>query len=257
MSKRGFQFDPGRILLFFVVLSATVGILVSKLIAWAWPAFKLWLHGITASLVITSISLPLLSTSNAHAAERVVIPQASALYRHRVERAASDVWGVDANPARLAAQLHQESAWRPSVRSKVGAQGMAQFMPATAAWLAQRFPDLAEFDPFDADQAILAATIYDHDIYGRMVPLGKVPLSQCARWNFTLRSYNGGEGWLQRDRVLTRTRGADPDDWRAVERYRTRGAAAHAENIGYPRRILLTLEPAYIAAGWPGEIACG
>lgn len=191
-----------------------------------------------------------------HAADRIVIPEASALYRHRVERVAADVWGVDASPARLAAQLHQESAWKPTAKSLAGAQGIAQFMPPTAAWLGQRYPELAQFDPLDADQAILAATLYDHDIYGRMKPIGKGQLSACTRWNFTLRGYNGGEGWLQRDRTLARTSGANPDDWQAVERYRTRAAATHAENIAYPRRILLTLEPAYIEAGWPGEAAC-
>jgi len=68
-----------------------------------------------------------------HGQARVAIPDASALYRHRVEQVAADVWGVDASPARLAAQLHQESAWRPRAQSPgVGAQGLAQFMPATA-----------------------------------------------------------------------------------------------------------------------------
>jgi len=46
------------------------------------------------------------------------------------------------------------------------------------------------------------------------------------------------------------------DDWRAVEAYRVRAAWAHRENTAYPRRILLRLEPAYLAAGWTGEAVC-
>lgn len=38
-------------------------------------------------------------------------------------------YGYDA--ALLAAQIHQESAWKPDAVSPCGAQGLAQFMPAT------------------------------------------------------------------------------------------------------------------------------
>lgn len=193
---------------------------------------------------------------SAHAAG-ILIPEASALYRHRVEQAVADVWGVRASPARLAAQIHQESAWRTRAASGAGAQGIAQFMPATAAWIAERFPEqLGRFDPWDAQQAILAAAIYDKWLLDRIQPIGYTPLSDCTRWHFALRGYNGGETWLLRDRGLTIAQRGDPNDWQAVERHRTRGEAAHRENTAYPRRILLTLEPAYIAAGWPGKAVC-
>jgi len=55
---------------------------------------------------------------------------------------------------------------------------------------------------------------------------------------------------------LTLANRDNPNDWRRVERWRSRGIAAHRENTAYPRRILLTLEPAYLAAGWPGEAVC-
>lgn len=194
----------------------------------------------------------------AHAADRVAIPEASALYRHRVEQAVADVWGVNASPARLAAQLHQESAWKPNARSPgVGAQGIAQFMPATAKWIAEQFPDkLGKFDPWDAQQAILAAAIYDKWLLDRIQPIGWTRMSECTRWNFALRGYNGGELWLLRERGLTVAGRGDANDWRSVEKFRARGQAAHKENTHYPRRILLVLEPAYIAAGWPGAAVC-
>jgi len=86
-------------------------------------------------------------------AQPVAIPEASALYRHRVEQVVADVFGVNGSPARLAAQLHQESTWRAQARSPVGAQGMAQFMPATARWMQDQFVrELGAFDPWNPVQ---------------------------------------------------------------------------------------------------------
>jgi membrane-bound lytic murein transglycosylase MltF len=69
---------------------------------------------------------------------------------------------------------------------------------------------------------------------------------------FALSAYNGGLGWVQRDRRTARAAGADPDRWwAAVERYNAgRNAASFAENRGYPKRILTRNEPLYIGAGW-------
>lgn len=207
--------------------------------------------------VLAALLILALAASPAQAQSRVAIPEASALYRHRVEQAVADVWGVNASPARLAAQLHQESGWRPKATSSVGAQGVAQFMPATAKWIAELFPDkLGQFDPWDAQQAILAAAIYDKWLLDRVQPLGWTRMTECTRWNFALRGYNGGEQWLLRDRGLAVANKADPNDWRSVERFRTRSVSNHQQNIDYPRRILLVLEPAYIAAGWPGTAVC-
>ncbi len=212
---------------------------------------------LAAGVVLAALLVLALAASPAQAQSRVAIPEASALYRHRVEQAVADVWGVNASPARLAAQLHQESGWRPKATSPVGAQGVAQFMPATAKWIAELFPDkLGQFDPWDAQQAILAAAIYDKWLLDRVQPLGWTRMSECTRWNFALRGYNGGEQWLLRDRGLAVANKADPNDWRSVERFRTRSVSNHQQNIDYPRRILLVLEPAYIAAGWPGTAVC-
>ncbi|HEL4296617.1 TPA: transglycosylase SLT domain-containing protein [Stenotrophomonas maltophilia] len=212
---------------------------------------------LAAGAVLAALLVLALAASPAQAQSRVAIPEASALYRHRVEQAVADVWGVNASPARLAAQLHQESGWRPKATSPVGAQGVAQFMPATAKWIAELFPDkLGQFDPWDAQQAILAAAIYDKWLLDRVQPLGWTRMSECTRWNFALRGYNGGEQWLLRDRGLAVANKADPNDWRSVERFRTRSVSNHQQNIDYPRRILLVLEPAYIAAGWPGTAVC-
>lgn len=228
--------------------------LTNRLMAFVVIALIAIVVTVLAALVL---ALPAQAQNAMPAAASIRIPEASALYRHRVEQAAADVWGVGASPARLAAQLHQESGWRPLASSPVGAQGLAQFMPGTAKWIAQAFPEeLGEFDPWDPHQAALAAAIYDKWLLDRVQPFGWTPLSECTRWNFALRGYNGGETWLMRERGLTIAGRGNPNDWRSVEKFRARGTAAHRENIHYPRRILMTLEPAYIAAGWPGVAVC-
>jgi len=207
--------------------------------------------------IMALVVLLLLCAIRVAYAQPVAIPEASALYRHRVEQVVADVFGVNGSPARLAAQLHQESTWRPGAKSPVGAQGIAQFMPATALWMAEQFVrELGAFDPWNPVQAIHAAALYDRWLYERVQPFGHTRLSECSRWAFTLRAYNGGEVWLLRERGLTLANRDNPNDWRQVERWRSRGISAHRENTAYPKRILLTLEPAYLAAGWPGEAVC-
>lgn len=192
-----------------------------------------------------------LAGSTAHAAD---VPEASARYRLLVQRVAGEYFGLDASPARLAAQLHQESGWRPDARSAY-AVGMAQFTPQTAAWLPSVCPGLGDFDPWDAAQAVRGAACYDRYLYERQTPMS-VALDPCTRWVYTLRAYNGGAGWLLRERRAARAAGADPDDWQIVERYRLRARWAHQENTAYPHRILMVLEPMYLRAGWSGEMAC-
>ena len=181
------------------------------------------------------------------------VPPQSAMYRLWVEQAVAEEWGLQASPARLAAQLHQESAWNPRARSHAGAQGLAQFMPATAQWIAQRFPErLGAYDPWDPRQAILAAAVYDRWLYDR-----NPAATECDRWAFALAGYNGGEGWLRRDQRLAAAAGDDPLRWWGnVERHTGRAGWAKRENRGYVHRILRQLEHAYVRAGWPGVPVC-
>jgi soluble lytic murein transglycosylase-like protein len=181
----------------------------------------------------------------------IKVPEASVLYRLRVERAANDYFGISASPARLAAQLHQESAWRPDARSKY-ASGLAQFTPATAKWLPAACPEIGTFDPWDPSQSIRAAACYDRWLYDRVTGA-----SECDRWAFALSAYNGGLGWVNRDRRRASATGADGARWFGhVELHTSRASWARDENRSYVRRILLRIEPAYIAAGWSGAAVC-
>ena len=88
-------------------------------------------------------------------------------------------WNVSANL--LASQLYVESGFNPFAVSGAGAQGIAQFMPATAA-------GMGLLDPFDAPAAIDAQAHLMHDLLSQFasVPLalaaynaGPVPVSAC------------------------------------------------------------------------------
>jgi soluble lytic murein transglycosylase-like protein len=181
----------------------------------------------------------------------VTVPQTSARYRIALEREVAANFGVAAPTARIAAQIHQESLWRPTAKSAY-AVGLSQFTLPTAEWLPTVCPSVGPPDPWDAAWSIRAIACYDAWIYQRVRAA-----TECDRWAFVLAAYNGGIGWIPRDRAHAAKHGADPQRWWGhVEYYSTRSARALVENRGYPRRILLLLEPAYVRAGWPGAVVC-
>lgn len=179
-------------------------------------------------------------------------PPAALKYRSDVIRSARVDWGLNAPVADFAAQLQQESGWNPAARSPVGAQGLAQFMPSTADWIAGLMPHLASREPYNPGWAIRALVSYDRWLWQRLaVPDG------CERMAMTLSAYNGGLGWVNRDRRLARTRGLDDARWfGAVEVVNAgRSTASWRENRHYPQRILRELAPRYLS--WGGASCVG
>ena len=81
--------------------------------------------------------------------------------------------------------------------------------------------------------------------------------SPCEQGALILSAYNGGLGWVIRDRKLASAKGADPLTWfNSVERHNAgRSAANFRENRQYPQLILRRWEPLYIAADW-GQGVC-
>jgi membrane-bound lytic murein transglycosylase MltF len=180
------------------------------------------------------------------------VPHAANRYRADLARQARLVWGLDAPVAVMAAQIHQESSWNPRALSPAGAQGMAQFMPATVTWIGDIDPALRGGDVYNPTWAFRAMARYDHWLYGRLAAA-----TPCDRWAFTLSAYNGGLGWVLRDKNLAAAQGGDRNRWWGqVERHNAgRSAANWQENRGYPRRILVVLAPRYAQAGW-GDPVC-
>jgi hypothetical protein len=180
------------------------------------------------------------------------VPAMSARYRLQLEHVVADVFGDVSPAARVAAQIHQESLWQPTAQSGVGAQGLGQIMPATGRWLASKFPAAGPYDPWDPEWSLRATTLYDQYLLTR-----NTGDTACASWAFALSAYNGGERALRAERGAARAAGLDDGVWFAnVDTRRARSRAAWQENRDYVQRILLLLEPAYLAAGWPGATVC-
>jgi soluble lytic murein transglycosylase-like protein len=98
-------------------------------------------------------------------------------FRDVIARAAQR-WNVGA--ALLSAQLYAESGFNPNAGSPAGAQGIAQFMPGTAAGYGLS-------NPFDPKAAIDAQAHLMHDLLRRFA---SVPLALAA--------YNAGSGPVER-----------------------------------------------------------
>lgn len=175
------------------------------------------------------------------------VPQAAQPYRALLVRTAHAAWGLDAPVAVFAAQVHQESAWRPDAVSRVGAQGLAQFMPATATWIAGVDPALAARQPFSPAWALRALVTYDRWLYER-TPARYAPKDRM--W-VALRGYNGGLGHWQAEAAAS---GAARPTRVQVDAAcgRAKRAPVHCrENLDYPHRILVVIQPRYAAWG-PG-----
>lgn len=204
------------------------------------------------AMLIVGFLIMLFFGANAAQAQTVQVPDVDARIRLLVEQAAADEWGVDASPARLAAQLHQESSWNPKARSSVGAEGLAQIMPTTGKWLAQQFPQIGTYDPWDAAWSARAAAVYDHWLLQRNQGAGS-----CSSWAFAFSAYNGGETLLHKEQVLAAQHGKDSKRWFGnTANYSARTQANWQQNRDYVHRILIVLEPAYIKAGWSGTAVC-
>ena len=134
-------------------------------------SWESWHWGYTRGIGTSSVGFGVRGGDGA--ATRAVQSFVPSRYAPTIIRAAQR-WSVSAQL--LAAQLYAESGFNPFARSPAGAQGIAQFMPGTAA-------SIGLADPFDADAAINAQAHLMRDLLGRF---GSVALALAA--------YNAGPG---------------------------------------------------------------
>lgn len=153
------------------------------------------------------------------------------------------VWGLDAPIPAFAAQIHQESAWRPEVCSPY-ACGLTQFTPATAEWIQKVYGiELGPQDRFNPIWAIRAMVRYDKHLYDTTPGH-----TECDKFWGALRGYNGGQGHWRAESKFAE----DPLDRYSVDEQcgKARRSTKHCpENTGYPRRILLTHQGKYVTWG--------
>lgn len=161
-------------------------------------------------------------------------------YRAQIIREAQFRFGVPAPAPVIAGQVQQESAWNPAARSRVGAAGLMQFMPATSQWAATAGA-FGSVDPYNPVWSIRAGVWYDRWLYDRI----KAD-TECDRWMFTLASYNGGLGRVYKRQSMS----IYPGQWSATG-YINPGISAGSqhENQSYGPRIMQRHQPAFKAWG--------
>ncbi len=186
----------------------------------------------------------------ASSAEAQVIPRAALQYKRALIGNAHFVWGLNAPIAVISGQIEQESGWRADAKSAF-AGGLAQFTPATAFDISKRYPELRDNAPFEPSWALRAVNLYDRDLFA----LEPRAASECHRFGFTLSAYNGGRGWVERQKKAAKAAGYDDRKWfGSVENFRVRAEWAHKENKNYPRMILLKRQKTYET--WGRSVDC-
>jgi soluble lytic murein transglycosylase-like protein len=166
------------------------------------------------------------------------IPPQAERYRRDLIRSAYYVFGMAAPVALLAGQVHQESAWNPMAKSAY-ASGLAQFTPGTARDMARLHPqELGRSSPngvpTDPRWALLALCIYDKALYDAAA----FAATDGDRWRFALWGYNGGWGWVQKDRAKAKAQGLNPNSAADVAQVNNgRAAEFFRENRNYDKAI--------------------
>ena len=170
---------------------------------------------IVAGLLLLAAALPSSADPGSLSA------QVPAEYRGHILAAAAACPGLPG--ALLAAQLHAESGWDPAAVSPAGAQGLAQFMPATWRTWGRDGDGDGDRDPFSSPDAIAAQGALMCDLLGR---------ARATDWgldaiDLALAGYNAG--------------------WAAVTRYE--GVPPYPETAAYIARIRDELLPLYLGTG--------
>jgi len=193
------------------------------------------------SFLLLVLALFLLWYSFADAA-----PGAANRYRPILTREAHFVLGLDAPIPMFAAQIEQESGWRPGITAWDNGRGLAQFMDGTSDTITHLYPDLGKSDPYNPLWAIRALVRYDKWLGDRVKGS-----DDCQRRAAALKAYNAGLGYVQQGQ----RKSSSPWIWfGATEYVKTRQSAQNFEySRKYPRWILFNRQPHYI--GW-GSYTC-
>jgi soluble lytic murein transglycosylase-like protein len=199
---------------------------------------RAYLHGMAVGLLAFLAVVLIVAAVAPFTAHAQSIPREAYRYQLTLKREAQYAWGLQAPVASFAAQVHQESRWRLDARSPVGAEGLAQFMPATTDWIGGLNPGLAARDPGSPTWALRALVTYDKWLADRIRAK-----DACQDMAFALSAYNGGLGWVYKRQKLS----AEPGVCLGMTCLINPGIseAAQRENRHYAETILLKHEPLY------------
>lgn len=169
-------------------------------------------------------------------------PSGAVKYRSMVTREAQFLLGLNAPIPMIAAQIEQESAWRPGITAWDNGRGLAQFMDPTTDFITKLYPELGKAAPYSPAWAIPALIRYDVWIYKRVK--GD---TECHRWAAALKGYNAGLGYVQQAQKASDRPGIWFD---ATEFVKTKQSAKNFEySRMYPRWILFKRQLNYTTWG--------
>lgn len=179
-------------------------------------------------------------------AGEIKIPQKALEFREYLIKESRFVWGLTAPSATFAAQIHTESCWNERAKSPAGAMGLTQFMPKTADWIGSIYTELAEADPYNPYWAINALVLYNKYHFDKIQAV-----DFASKMAFVLSAYNGGLGWVLRDREKAKEYGYNPYCYfENVEKVNSgRSKKAFRENRNYVD-FIKKREKAYMDAGF-------
>lgn len=158
-----------------------------------------------------------------------------------VIRAGHLVWGLSSPTALFLAQIKQESGGNPHVCSAY-ACGLTQFTDSTATWIQQIYgTELGSGGVFNPRWAVRAMVRYDKHLFDRVAGV-----TECDKFKFTLSAYNGGLGWVNRDKKLALKNGKNPLIYGDVAPFNSgRAKPFFNENRIYPNSIIYRHQPIY------------
>jgi len=180
------------------------------------------------------------------------IPSNANQYKADIIRHAQATFGINAPISILAAQIHKESTWREDAKSPY-AEGLAQFTPQTEEHVKNKYPVLSYGDALNPIWSIQAQMLYDNELKTKVDAI-----DECNDWALTFAMYNGGSGWIWKEKNLAEASGVDRNQYfDGVENFNGgRRLSAKKENRDYPRKIILELQMMYQEGGWSGVIIC-
>lgn len=175
------------------------------------------------------------------------IPPAALKYRPDLTREAQFIFGPGAPVPTLAAQIEQESGWRPGITAWDNGRGLAQSMDPTAKWASERFMDLGPADPYNPKWAMRFMVRLDD--YNVRKAGGN---TQCDAWGAGLKGYNSGMGFVLR----AQKKSDQPGAWFGVTEFINAGQSEKNFEYSrlYPHWIISKRQPKYEV--WGKAVDC-
>lgn len=161
------------------------------------------MHNTLRCLIMMAAVLVGSSCSQSYSA----IPAFALKERTTLTREAQFIFGVNAPVPMLAAQLEQESGWKPNITASDLGQGLAQFMQGTVNQIVHIAPELGPANPYDPTWAIRAQSRLNKWNYTKVK--GK---NDCERFSAALKAYNAGLGYV----LKAQKKSPDPYTWYTI-----------------------------------------